>query len=72
MTRIRAGTALRQLSVRITTVINNCIHDSIPARSPVIFTIALYGARIAHLFVRVCTLVHNDVLPSIFAHHGGH
>ena len=57
MTQIRADTALRQLPVRITTVINNRLHDSGPTRSPVIFTIAQYGTRIVHLFIPVCVLI---------------
>ena len=57
MTQIWAGSALRQLPVRITTVINNRMHDSRPTRSPVIITIALYAAHIAHLFIRVCALI---------------
>ena len=57
MTQIGAGTALRQPPVRITTVINNHMHDSGPVHSSVIITIVLYGARIAHLFIRVCALI---------------
>ena len=38
-------------------MINNRMHDSGPVRSPVIFIIAQYRARIAHLFIRVCTLI---------------
>ena len=57
MTHIWAGTALRQPPVRITTVINNRMHNSGPTRSPVIFTIALYGARTTHLFIWVCALI---------------
>ena len=72
MTQIEAGTVLRQLPMRITTVINNCMHDGRLECSPVIFTIALYGTRMAHIFVRVCVLVHNGVLTSIFARHRGH
>ena len=72
MTQIRAGTALKQPPVRITSVINNRMHESRPTRSPVIFTIALYGTRIVHIFVRVCALVQNGILPSIFARHHGH
>ena len=67
MTQIRTGTVLKQPPVRITTVINNRMHDGGPTRSPVIFTIALYGARMAHISVRVCALIYSGVLPSIFA-----
>ena len=38
-------------------MINNHMHDSRPTRSPMIITIALYGARIVHLFIRVCALI---------------
>ena len=48
------------------------MHNSGPTRSAVIITIALYGACIAHLFIRVCAWVYNNILPSIFAHHRGH
>ena len=37
-----------------------------------IITIALYGTRMAHIFIRVCTLIYNGVLPSTFARHLGH
>ena len=42
------------------------------ARSPVIITIALYGTHMAHIFIWVCALIYNGVLPSIFARHLGY
>ena len=72
MTEIGASTALRQPLVRITTMINNRMHDGRLTRSPVVISLALYGTCMTHIFVGVCTLVHNGVLPSIFARHRGH
>jgi len=57
MAQIGSGTALKQLPVRITTVINNRMHDGGLARSPLMITITQYGARIAPLFIWVCTLI---------------
>ena len=37
-----------------------------------IITIALYGTRMAHIFVQVCAWVYNGILPSLFARHRGH
>ena len=36
------------------------------------FIIVQNGARIAHIFGQVCTLVHSGVLQSVFALHRGH
>ena len=63
ITHIGASTVLRQLPVRMTTVKNNRMHNRGPTCSPVIFAIALYGARIVHLFIQVC------VLFTIVSHH---
>ena len=71
MTQIGAGTVPRQPPVRITTVINNRMHDSGPAHSPMINTITLYRTRMAHIFVQVCAWAYNGVLPSIFACYRG-
>ena len=40
--------------------------------NPVIIATALYGTRMAHIFIRVCALIYNGVLPSTFARHLGH
>ena len=37
-----------------------------------IITITLYGTRMAYIFIRVCALVYNSGLPSIFARHCCH
>ena len=43
------------------------MQDNRHAHSPMIITIALYGTRMAHIFIRVCTLIFNGVSP----HHLG-
>ena len=48
------------------------MHNNIHARSPVIITTALYGTRMAHIFIRVCALIYNGVSPSTFTRHLGH
>ena len=41
------------------------MHDNRHVRSPAIITTALYGTRMAHIFIRVCTLIYNGVSPSL-------
>ena len=48
------------------------MHYNRHARSRVIITITLYGTHMGHIFIRVCALIYNGVLPSIFARHLGH
>ena len=47
------------------------MHDNRHTRSPMIITTALYGTRMAHIFIRVCTLIYNGVSPSAFTRHLG-
>jgi len=48
------------------------MHDNRHARSPVITTTSLYGMCMAHIFIRVCTLIYNGGSPSTFARHLSH
>ena len=40
--------------------------------NPFLQSIAQSGARMAHISIRVCAWVYNNILPSVFARHRGH